>query len=208
MNWWDHLIILLDLVLIAPYRWFENPVNGFFFGTFVLCLWCVFAGEITFRIGSWINRNHIRRFRANMVRMHNLSVKALIQKDKENYRACNKEANEAFGKYFFNMITMGAAVLWPVPFALGWMNTRFGHIEFELLFALPVLGKSVGFAAVLIPMYILCRIFWAKIKKKIPDTPAEPGLKPGETGQEEMISMHEVEKEGKIPERFWDNSKS
>jgi len=88
------------------------------------------------------------------------------------------------------------------------MNTRFGHIEFALLFPLPVLGQSVGFAAVLIPMYILCRIFWAKIKKKMPDTTAEPGLKPGETGQEEMISMHEVEKEGKIPERFWDNSKS
>ncbi len=210
MTWWDHAYTWLDLVLITPYRIFDNPVAGFYFGTMVLCIWCILWGEITFRIASGFNREYLQRLRASMTRMHNLSVKALVLKDKENYQLCNKEANEAFGKYFFNMITLGAAVLWPIPFALAWMNTRFGHIQLEILFPMPLLGESVTFSAVMIPMYILCRILWAGLKRWISGfmsgfmTGPDAGSNAPEC--EEMISMKEVDRLGGVPARFWKNS--
>ncbi|MFO8032225.1 MAG: hypothetical protein R6U22_06750 [Desulfohalobiaceae bacterium] len=208
MALWDQLFYWLDLVLISPYRLPSNPISGFFLGTFVLCVWCILVGELTYRIASWVNKSHIRGFRKDMVKMHNLSLKALVLKDKEHYKACNQEANEAFGKYFFNMLTLGAAVLWPVPFALAWMNTRFGQFQFELLFPLPILGKSVGFAAVMIPMYILCRISWNKFKGLLPLAELQNQKEEKDQGQEEMISLQEIEKHGGIPEKFWQQEKA
>lgn len=150
-----------------------------------------------------MNRDHIQEFRDTMVSMHNLSIRALLLKDKENYRACNTVANEAFGKYFFNMITLGAATLWPVPVALAWMDARFSGIAFELLFPVPILGESVGFAAVMILIYILCRFFRAWMKRGIFSPANEPAGATGGEGQEEMIRMKDVEKHGGLPESFW-----
>ncbi len=198
MTLWDQLYIWLDLILIAPYRLFDHPVAGFFFGTFVLCLWCVLIGELSYRLAARVKRSHIQKYRNSMVKMHNLSIKALLMKDKRNWRACNTEAHEAFGKYFFNMITLGAAFLWPVPFALGWMHNRFGEVQLDLLFPLPLLGESAGLAAVLLPMYILCRIFWAKLKRAI-----LPQTSSSQEEEEEMISMKEVDEHGGIPEKYW-----
>lgn len=136
--------------------------------------------------------------------MHNLSVKAIVVKDKDGYRACNKQANEAFGKYFFNMITQGAAFLWPVPFALGWMATRFSQVEFELLFSLPLIGDTVGFAAVMIPMYILFRIGWNKLKPHLFFFNRDPGVGLDQ-GEEEMIKWEDIHKHRGLPQRFWQN---
>lgn len=203
MTWWHHIYLWVDLLLISPYRGFDNPVAGFYFGTFMLCLWCMLIGGLTLRFVSGVNREHLKSLRKSMIKMHNLSIKALMLKDKENYRACNKEANEAFGKYFFNTITLGAAMLWPIPFALAWMNTRFGHVRFDLLFPLPFLGDKVGFSAVMIPLYILCRILWAKIERRFGIKIFKPDSETDDKEQEEMITLKEVDMHGGVPERFW-----
>lgn len=202
MSIWSDLYALLDSLLIAPFRAFEIPIVGFYFGTFILCLWCILLGELTFRLAALANRSYINKLRAEAVKMHNLSIKAIVVKDKDNYRACNKQANEAFGKYFFNMITHGAAFLWPVPFALGWMSTRFSQVEFELGFSLPIIGDTLGFAAVLICMYILCRILWARLKPHLFFFNRDPGVGLDE-GEEEMIKWEDVNKHRGLPDRFW-----
>jgi hypothetical protein len=138
--------------------------------------------------------------------MHNLSIKAIAIKDKENYTSCNTQANEAFGKYFFNMITHGAAYLWPLPFALGWMATRFSGVSFELPFSLPIIGDTMGFAAVPINMYILCRILWGKLKPHLYFFRNNPGIGLDQ-GEEEMISWEELGKNRKLPDRFWNDEK-
>ena len=35
----------IDPVLISPYRWFENPLLGWWVGTFVLAVWASLLGE-------------------------------------------------------------------------------------------------------------------------------------------------------------------
>lgn len=204
MNTWTQLYSFLDSLLIAPFRAFEIPIVGFYFGTFILCLWCILLGELTFRLAAAVNRSYIDKLRAEAVRMHNLSVKAIVVKDKESFRACNKQANEAFGKYFFNMIAHGAAFLWPVPFALSWMATRFSQVEFELLFSLPLIGDTVGYSAVLIPMYILCRIGWGKLKPHLFFFNRDPGVALDQA-EEEMIKWEDISKHRGLPERFWQN---
>jgi hypothetical protein len=200
----DKIYIYLDALLIAPYRISEIPIVGFYLGTFVLCMWCVLLGELTFRLAALANRAHMNKLRGQAVRMHNLSIKAIAVKDKENYRSCNTEANEAFGKYFFNMITQGAAILWPVPFALAWMGTRFSQVTFELPFPLPIIGDTLGFAAVPINMYILCRILWGKVKPHLYFFNKSPKVGLDE-GEEEMISWEELGKKSGLPDRFWNN---
>ena len=44
------LLKAIDSLLIAPYRWWENPVVGWWVGTFVLCGWAVLLGEGTMRL--------------------------------------------------------------------------------------------------------------------------------------------------------------
>ncbi|GAB6058701.1 hypothetical protein [Desulfonatronum parangueonense] len=190
----------LDSVLISPYRMISDPVGGFFFGTFILCLWCTLIGELTALGVGRLNRAHIRKLEQESIRLHNLSVKAIIHKDKESYRACNKLANEAWGKYFFATIGQGASTLWPVPFALAWMATRFQAIEFELAFSIPLLPDIVGYPAVFIPMYILVRICFAKLKPWLPffhdDTPKL--RRPGQE-EEKMITWADVDKHKGLP---------
>ena len=58
-------------------------------------------------------------------KMNRLSSEALSLGDKESYKACNKEGNDAFGQLFFNKFGLSAASLWPIFFALAWMQDRF-----------------------------------------------------------------------------------
>jgi hypothetical protein len=191
----------LDLLLISPFRMLSNPVSGFFFGTFILCLWCTLIGELTSLGVGRLNRSYLKKLEQESIRLHNLSVKAIVHKDKDSYRACNKMANEAWGKYFFATIAQGSASLWPVPFALAWMATRFQDIAFELAVPIPLLPETVGYPAVFIPMYILVRICFAKLKPWLPLFHGDDAPKLRRPGQEDekMITWADVDKHKGLP---------
>lgn len=164
----NELLIKLDSVLIFFYRVTDNPVTGFFLGTFILCSACAIIGGYAAMGFSVINRKHNRRLYAETVSMHNLSVKAIAVKDKENYKNCNKLANEAFGRYFFAQFGEGASALLPVPFALAWMQLRFQEVSFSLPYNIPGIGETASYPFVFVIMYILCRILYRKIRSKLP----------------------------------------
>jgi hypothetical protein len=161
-----HLWIWADLILISPYRWLENPVAGFFLGTLVLSLWCVLVGKVSGLVVWMINCSHMGSLERETVKMHNLSLKAILSRDKVSYTACNKEANEAFGRYFFAQLAAGAATLWPVPFALAWMETRFSDVTFPLSYPLSLITPAVGFLAIFLLWYVLLRIL---LKQLLPE---------------------------------------
>lgn len=168
MNFLQAVYFNIDAFLIYFYRIVEQPLLGYFIGTGVLSLLCVIIGELTLSVAFRFNKASIDQDSREMTRMQNLSLRALLAKDKQSYKAFNREANEAFGKVFFKQIALAAASLWPIPFALGWMQTRFMDIEFLLPFRLPVLGETVGYPFTFIPMYILAHILFGKIKYKLP----------------------------------------
>ena len=162
------LLYHIDSVLISFFRLTDIPILGYYAGSALLCLVCVIVGQLTLSLAFRFNRQFIDRDNRRMVKMHNLSVKALVTKNKNAYKNCNKEANDAFGKVFFSQIALCISSLWPVPFALGWMQIRFLDVAFPLPVTLPVLGNTVGFMFTFIPMYILVYILFGKVKAYLP----------------------------------------
>jgi hypothetical protein len=191
----------IDPLLIFFYRLPENPVAGFFLGTFFLCLLCVIIGEITIIIMYRFNRNYYRKLKQETVRMHNLSIKAILAKDKESYGACNRQANEAFGRYFFAQLGLGASSLWALPFALGWMSQRFHDVSLELFFTFPGIGNAMGYIPIFILSYILVRIFFGKLKPLLPWMYRFDFRREINNDDEKMVSWTEVERHGGFPDR-------
>jgi len=175
-----HLWVRADLILISPYRWSGNPVAGFFLGTLVLSLWCVLIGKVTGRVVWMINRSHMESLERKTVKMHNLSLKAILFKDKASYTACNKEANEAFGRYFFAQLATGAATLWPVPFALAWLETRFNEVTFPLQYPLSLIAPAVGYLAIFLLWYLLLRILLKNLSPEFHAVRTETAREPRE----------------------------
>ena len=183
----------IDAFLISFYRVTDIPILGYYFGTAGLSLICVIVGQMTY---CWAYRRNYRFFNSDnreMVHMHNLSIKALGNKNKGAYKSCNKQANDAFGKYFFAQVAIGISSLWPVPFALGWMQTRFAEVDFALPIPLPGFGSSVGFLFTFFPIYVLTYLLFGKIKHKIPYFSSfERWQKASHLEAEEMMSFSDL----------------
>ena len=155
----------IDQFLIAPYRWPNNPMMGWWLGTLILVLWSTLSGRATMALVMRMNLRHVQDGLAETSLRHTQSMNALKAGDKESYKAINKLANEAYGKTFFLQVAMAAASLWPIPLALGWLQLRFSDVRFPLPLDLPLVGNSVGYAFVFIPLYILVRILLGKVMK-------------------------------------------
>jgi hypothetical protein len=158
----------LDGAAMFFFRLPEIPIVGYYLGCAFLSLACVVVGQITIAIAFFWNKKFIDADNREMVRMHNLSVRALLAKDKQAYKSCNKAANDAFGKVFFSQIALSVSSLWPIAFAAGWMQTRFQDVTFTLPVALPVVGDQVGFMFTFLPIYILVYILFGWIKGRLP----------------------------------------
>ncbi|MDZ7699706.1 MAG: hypothetical protein U5R49_23185 [Deltaproteobacteria bacterium] len=159
------LLQWIDSVLIAPYRWWQNPVTGWWVGTVVLCLWAVLLGDATIRVVMRVNLRFVQEAMDETVQRHEQSMNAMRAGDKSAYKAINRLANEAFGKTFFLQLAMAAASLWPIPLALAWLDFRFSNVDFPLPVHLPFLGHQVGYAFIFFPAYILVRIVFNNLKR-------------------------------------------
>lgn len=168
MSMFRDFFVALDPFVIWAFRVSEESWVGFLFGSLILNLACVMLGDVTSILARRLNRKVYGAYHDEMVKHHNLSVKALRTSDKEAYKAVNKQAHEAFGKYFFSQAGAFALSIWPLPFALAWMEMRFGGIPMDLPFAIPGVGKSVFYPFFFIPIYIGVRISYGKLMRMSP----------------------------------------
>jgi hypothetical protein len=152
----------IDPFLVALYRITGASLADYFLGTFLLASLAVVVGEITVSLVFRMNRGHIDRLNRRVEKMNRLSSEALALGDSVGYKACNKEANEAFGQLFFNKFGLSAASLWPAFLALAWMQTRFADVEF------PLFGTSVGYVFTFVLLYILSRILFRYLRPHLP----------------------------------------
>jgi len=185
---------MLDPVLIVP---FELALSAglpsflaFFTGTVAVCLLCVLVGELTMSLAYFINRDHYAKMRKEMVRHQNLSIKAIMLKDKESYKACNTVANEAFGKSFFANIALFSAALWPACFALAWMGLRFSGLDFTI----PLLGVQVGYMLIFVLTYVAVRVSFARwVRPRLwPFNRIAEAMRRNEDCGEEMMSWGDL----------------
>ena len=163
----DQIIDRLDGFLILFYRITGITIVDYLFGTFILAFICVIVGELTISLAIRINKRYIDGMAREM--KEKLSIRAYEAGDKHSYKALNKEATDAWGKHFFTMIAYAAGILWPLPFALGWMDGRFGEVDFPLAYPLSLLlTKPVGYTFSFIPLYILARIVFKHMRPWLP----------------------------------------
>lgn len=175
-----HIGSFMDVSLVSLYYWIDGPlifffrltgipILNFYIGTFVLCLICVVIGELTISLAIRFNRRYIHELNEEMNRNERLSIMAYESGDEATYKALNKQATDAWGKRFFTMVAYSAGILWPIPFALGWMQTRFQDLEFPLAFPLSLaFPGSVGYMFAFIPLYILGRIVFKYLRPHLP----------------------------------------
>lgn len=159
----------MDRFLITFYRFTGYPLLDYFIGTAILAFLCVAAGELSISLALRFNRRHLNFISAEIKEKERLSREAHRAGDRESYRALNREATDAWGKQFFTMAAYSAGILWPMPFALAWMQSRFHEIEFPLAFPLSLLfGNTVGYLFTFIPLYVLARILFKYLKPRLP----------------------------------------
>ena len=158
---------MLDPWFIGPFRWLPSATGGYLFGTVLLALQCVVLGDLAATAVAYLNRGYIRSIREKMDRHHNLSELALIQGDKESFKAVNRQALDAFGYSF----SMGAAIfcvsIWPLPFALAWLNLRFAEAPITLPFHVPLVGQAVPYLTSFLLLYIAVRMIYSRVAGRL-----------------------------------------
>lgn len=158
------LLAIGDAILIAPFRWPADPAWGWWLGTAVLCLWAVIIGELTFALGVRLNRAHLREVMGDTADRHRQSINALRAGDKQSWRGINKLANEAFGKAFFFNMALGMSTLWPAFLAGAWLDARFRGVPIPI----PLTAWEINFIPGLVATYLVVRITFGRLKKRIP----------------------------------------
>ncbi len=167
MNSLSPFFLVLDPWLIAPFRWLPSATAGYLLGVVVLALYCIIVGDLSATLVTYFNTKYIKKIQAKMDHHHHLSEQALMQGDKESYKAVNSQALDAFGHSF----SLGAAIfcvsIWPMPFALAWLNIRFADAPLELPFNLPFLGNTIEYFPSFLLLYIATRMTYSWIVRKM-----------------------------------------
>ena len=160
---------LFDSLLIAPYRIVDHPLIAFFIGTACLAMATVVIGELVLSAAIRLNRRHLQELTTQIVHHEALSIQAYAQGDKISYKALNQVAHDAWGRHFFTMAAYSAGMLWPVPFALAWMQSRFHDVAFVMGWPLNfIFGQTVSYPFIFILIYILCRILFKYLRPYLP----------------------------------------
>jgi hypothetical protein len=157
------LIQIVDQYLIRSYRLTGHTGVDFAIGTFVLACISLLIGEVTVSLAFWFTRKRLGEKTAEAEKYQNLSIDALKAGNKEAYEAANKLAKEAFGHTFFQQVALSSAFLWPVFFALAWMQHRFLEVEFPI----PGTNWSLGFIGVFIILYVVGYVLFKRVKRRI-----------------------------------------
>lgn len=156
--------LYLDPYLIWFYRLSGSAELNFLLGTLALAVLSLLVGEFTSFLASFIVRRHFEQVTGEAKRYQDLSMEALKAGDRPSYEAANKLANEAFGKSFYSQVALSATFVWPIFFALGWMQHRF----LDVVFPLPLIGFSLGYIGVFLILYITAYFVLKPVKRRMP----------------------------------------
>ena len=156
--------LYLDSYLIWFYRLSGSAEANFLLGTLALAVLSLLVGEFTSFLASCVVRRHFEQVAGEAKRYQDLSIEALKAGDRPAYEAANKLANEDFGKSFFMQVALSATFLWPIFFALGWMQHRFLDVEFPL----PFISFSLGYIAVFLLLYVATYFVFKAVKRRMP----------------------------------------
>lgn len=145
------------------YRFPDNPLSGYYLGTFFLSCICLIVGKTSISFAFRFNKDKIIHDSNEMTRYEGVSIKALKTGNKDIFKACNGITNQAYGKIFFTQVALSAASFWPAFLALGWMQYRFAGVDFALLVPVPGANYIFGY----VTTFVLCYVTAQRLLEKI-----------------------------------------
>ena len=140
--------LVIDAILVAPFRWFGNAQAGFFCGLAVLAVTCAVLGRACAAGVARVHQTKREGQDAEIKRHQDLSFSALAAKDRTTYLAANHLAQEAYGNSMALAAGRAAALIWPALLVLAWAGWRFAGVP------LPLVGDSAGPAVFFLPLYV------------------------------------------------------
>lgn len=187
----DAISVFLDPYLVWAFRAPLHPYLAFAAGLFTVALMATVIGELCMAAAYFANKDAFAKSNREMVKHNNMSLRMLARKNKQGYKLLNKEANDFFGKNFFSRIALFASSLFPAFFVMGWVDMRYGEIDFML----PWMGK-VGPGFFFVPTYIVTRIVFAKAQKHLPVFKTiRRKVRENETTDEDLLSFDDLNRE-------------
>jgi len=157
---WDSL----DPYLLLLYGFTGVEVLDGLIGTVLVALLTTIIGEFTTYIGLRVNGKHLDKLQSDLKKYGDLSKIAMEKGDEPSYKALNRQANDAFGKVFFNRFGLSAASLWPAFFALDWLQHQFMASGIPI----PFYPSGADYLVVFLLCYIAVRIVCSRVKKRLP----------------------------------------
>uniref|UniRef100_UPI004049E619 hypothetical protein n=1 Tax=Desulfobacca sp. TaxID=2067990 RepID=UPI004049E619 len=115
-----------------------------------MIFFCLLCGKATALLVLRCLHPQLEKYGAKAAKYQDLAMAALKAGDKEAYQNINRLANDAFGHTFFQQVALSAAYLWPVFFALAWLQLRF----LDLAVPIPGTPWSLGFIGIFLLIYI------------------------------------------------------
>jgi hypothetical protein len=165
----NHFYAVIDGWLIVFYRLSGIAMLDYLIGTFVLAMITVILGELAVSLAMKFNQGHVARLTAETDRMEAMSLAAYSEGKMEQYKALNQAATDSWARQFFSMMGYSMGIFWPLPFALGWMQTRFQDVAFPIVFPLSLVFRDgVGYIFTFIPLYIAARIIFKYMRPWLP----------------------------------------
>jgi hypothetical protein len=171
--------LYLDPYLIWFYRLSGSAEANFLLGTLALASLSLLVGEFTAFLASLLVQRHLEQVAGGAKRYQDLSMEALRAGDRPAYEAANQLANEDFNKSFFMQVALSATFVWPIFFALGWMQHRFLEVKFPL----PFISFSLGYIAVFLLLYIASYCVVKAVKRRMPNFRRIKELMDGQSGR-------------------------
>lgn len=160
-NFFLQAFLVIDALLVAPFRLCADPEIGFILGMAALAVFSALLGRLCLLGLARIQRTRRNKEEGEAKKHHELSLRALQAKNRTAYLASNKLAQEAYGNAMALAAGRASAVLWPACAALAWAYWRFGGVP------LPLVGESAGPATFFIPLYLLVQ--WGLSRLRRPD---------------------------------------
>ena len=146
------------------YHIVANPDAGFYVGTFLLALIIAVLGELAV-VGLFLaNREYFENINEMLLENHAKSVDAHKRGDREAFAMYNKQANEAFGKTLWTQLGLAVGSLWPVFFALAFLQMQFSGLGFSIFGS----AFELNYLLIFFVEYILARLVLNPVKYLLP----------------------------------------
>jgi hypothetical protein len=154
----------MNAFFLSFYRVTGMALADYLLGTLILALFAVLAGEITISLVYLVNRDHIQILNDELTRFNGLSKKADEAGLERAYTACNRSANDAYGRLYFNQFGLSAASLWPAFFALDFMQKNFSAVSLPVAFT----GMKANYVFMFIVCYVSAKMIFKRLKVRMP----------------------------------------